>query len=217
MLGLYPLARWCLNKRSTTGRSIWLQKMTTLSFRSRLAHAQFEILHPFKDGNGRIGRMLIPLLLYQRGTLSRPMFYLSEYLESHRDIYYDALLAITENGDWQGWLEFFLNALTVQAGLNLSKVQQIIGLYEELKQKFIGTTHSQFAVPALDTFFMRPMVNATDFARFSTIENRVTANGLLGQLCNEGLIRRIRPGSGRSPAVYALPELINITEGRAVF
>lgn len=181
-----------------------------------IAHAQFEILHPFKDGNGRIGRMLIPLLLFQRKTLSRPMFYLSEYLETHRDQYYDGLLAITDNGNWQGWIEFFLNAIILQADANLVKVKQILELYDKLKLRFIGATHSQFAVPSLDAFFMRPILNATDFSRLAGIENRVTANGILSQIKQDKLIIRIRESSGRSPAVFALPDLINIAEGRTV-
>jgi Fic family protein len=181
-----------------------------------IAHAQFEILHPFKDGNGRIGRMLIPLLLFQRKTLSRPMFYLSEYLETHRDQYYDGLLAITDNGNWQGWVEFFLNAIILQADANLVKVKQILELYDRLKLRFIGATHSQFAVPSLDAFFMRPILNATDFSRLAGIENRVTANGILSQIKQDKLIIRIRESSGRSPAVFALPDLINIAEGRTV-
>lgn len=181
-----------------------------------VAHAQFEILHPFKDGNGRIGRMIIPLLLFQRQTLSRPMFYLSEFLESHRSQYYDALLNITAKDDWQSWIEFFLGAIISQADVNLEKVKNILALYEGKKQKFIEATRSQFAVPALDAFFMRPIINTTDFATHTGIENRVTANGIITQLHNEGLIRRVRKGAGRTPSVFALPELINITEGREV-
>lgn len=181
-----------------------------------IAHAQFEILHPFKDGNGRIGRMLIPLLLFQRKTLSRPMYYLSEYLESHRDLYYDGLLAITANGNWQGWIEFFLNAIVVQADANLIKVKQMFELYYTLKQRFIESTHSQFAVPALDAFFTRPIINATDFSRLAGIENRMTANGILSQIKQDQLIIRLRESSGRTPAVFALPDLINIAEGRKV-
>ena len=181
-----------------------------------VAHAQFEILHPFKDGNGRIGRMIIPLVLFERKALSRPMFYLSEFLESNRAEYYDGLLNITKNGDWQAWIEFFLTAIISQAGVNLEKVRNILALYEGKKQKFIEATRSQFAVPALDAFFMRPIINTTDFATYTGIENRVTANGIITQLHNEGLIRRVRKGAGRTPSVFALPELINITEGREV-
>jgi Fic family protein len=182
-----------------------------------VAHAQFEILHPFKDGNGRIGRMLIPLMLYQRRALSRPMFYLSEYLEAHRDIYYDRLLAITEDGDWQGWLTFFIDALTSQAEANFGKVRQVRDLYEEMRQRFVEITHSQFAMAAVDAFFSRPIIAATDFHEAAGFNTRVTANNMLRQLEGEGLVRRLREGAGRTPAIYAMPQLINITEGRPVF
>ena len=72
-----------------------------------IIHAQFELIHPFSDGNGRIGRLLIPLFLYSRGRLTRPMFYISEYLESHRDIYYEKLRCLSESKDWNKWVDFF--------------------------------------------------------------------------------------------------------------
>ncbi|QCI79009.1 Fic family protein [Hankyongella ginsenosidimutans] len=117
-----------------------------------VAHAQFEILHPFKDGNGRIGRMLIPLVLYQRRALSRPMFYMSEYLEAHRDDYYDRLLGITAHKDWHGWLTFFLQGMVEQAEANLAKVKSIRDLYEETKRSVIDLTHSQYAMAVVDAF-----------------------------------------------------------------
>jgi Fic family protein len=182
-----------------------------------VAHAQFEILHPFKDGNGRIGRMLIPLLLYQRRALSRPMFYLSEHLEAHRDTYYDRLLAITDERDWQGWVEFFIEAVTVQAESNLAKVRDIRDLYDDMRRRFLAVTHSQFAVGAVDAFFARPVISATAFREMVGFNTRVTANAMLRQLEAEGLIRRLREGAGPTPAIYTLPQLINITEGRPVF
>lgn len=182
-----------------------------------VAHAQFEILHPFKDGNGRIGRMLIPLLLYKRGALSRPMFYLSEFLEAHRDVYYDHLLAITANGDWQAWLEFFVTAVVSQAEANLGKVRAIRELYETRRHQFVETTHSQFAERAVDAFFARPIIRASDFRELAGFNSRITANNVLRQLEAAGLIRRVREGAGPLPAIYALPELINIAEGRTVF
>jgi Fic family protein len=172
-----------------------------------VVHAQFEILHPFKDGNGRIGRMLIPLLLFQRGLLSRPMFYLSEYLESHRDEYYDRLLLITDQGDWQGWIEFFTKGVILQADTNLAKAQQMLTLYNDLKPKFIEATRSQFAVPALDAFFRKPLINSTDFATRTGINNRVTANGILKTLAERQLIQVFRAGAGRKPNIYMLSDL----------
>jgi Fic family protein len=182
-----------------------------------VVHAQFEILHPFKDGNGRIGRMLIPLLLFQRGLLSRPMFYLSEYLESNRQEYYDRLLRVTDEGDWQGWIEFFTNGVILQADTNLAKAQKILALYNDLKTKFIEGTHSQYAVPALDAFFRKPIINSTDFATRSGIPTRFTSNAILKTLTDLELIQIFRPGSGRNPNIYILSELLNIAEGRDVF
>lgn len=182
-----------------------------------VAHAQFEIIHPFKDGNGRIGRMLIPLVLYQRQALSRPMFYMSEYLEAHREEYYDRLLGITDNKNWHGWITFFLQGIVEQAEANLAKVRNIRDLYEETRKAVVELTHSQYAMAAVDVFFTRPIISGTAFAEAASFNNRVTANNMLRQLEADGLITRIREGSGRTPAIYAMPRLINIAEGKPVF
>jgi Fic family protein len=182
-----------------------------------VAHAQFEILHPFKDGNGRIGRMLIPLVLYQRQALSRPMFYMSEYLETHRDDYYDRLLGITSHNDWHGWLTFFLEGMIEQAEANLAKVKSIRDLYEETRRFVVDLTHSQYAMAVVDAFFTSPIISGTKFAQAAGFNNRVTANNMLRQLERNQIITKIREGSGRTPAIYAFPRLINIAEGKAVF
>jgi Fic family protein len=181
-----------------------------------IVHAQFEILHPFKDGNGRIGRLLIPLFLYAKKSLNRPMFYLSEYLETHRDEYYDGLLAVTEENNWQNWIEYFLQAIAVQSNINISKVKEILDLYENQKTKFIDTTHSQYAIPALDAFFNSPIINSVYFIELSGIPNKITGNDLLRKLVKSGSISILRKGRGRMPTVYALPDLINIAEGKKV-
>jgi Fic family protein len=195
---------------------IWREDEDPL-LQTAVAHAQFEILHPFKDGNGRIGRMLIPLILFKRHALSRPMFYMSEYLEAHRQEYYDRLLAITEQGDWHGWLTFFLTGLISQAEANLSKVQSIRDLYEETQRRVLEITHSQYSMASVDAFFGHPIISGTAFAARAGFNNRVTANGMLRQLEAGGVITKIREGAGRTPAVYALPQLINLAEGRPIF
>jgi Fic family protein len=78
-------------------------------------HAQFELIHPYVDGNGRLGRIIIPLILYGKKVLSSPMFYLSAYLETHREEYYERLNAISRERDWTGWITFFLKAVIEQA------------------------------------------------------------------------------------------------------
>jgi len=182
-----------------------------------IAHAQFEILHPFKDGNGRIGRMLIPLILYKRKALSRPMFYMSQYLEENRTEYYDRLLGITNSGDWKGWVDFFVAAMTTQAENNLAKVRLIRDLYDETQKQVVDITHSQFSMATVNTLFEKPVISSTMFADLAGFNNRVTANNMLRQLAAENVITRIREGGGRTPAVYAFLELVNIAEGRDIF
>ena len=183
-------------------------------------HAQFELLHPFKDGNGRIGRILIPLFLFQKKALSQPMFYLSEYLEAHRDEYYQRLKAISQEGDWNGWIAFFLRAITVQAKQNSERVKAIMGLYEVMKIRVHEITHSQYSVHLLDELFSRPIFKTTDlvsrFKRELDIHEKTTP-GLLRQLKEAGVLMELQPGKGRRAAVLCFPELINLAEGRAVF
>ena len=89
-----------------------------------IAKAQFELIHPFLDGNGRLGRMLVPIFLFEKELLADPMFYLSAYLEEHRDLYYRRLQAVSQENDWNGWVAFFLTALVEQAETNLLKTQK---------------------------------------------------------------------------------------------
>ena len=182
-----------------------------------IVHAQFELLHPFKDGNGRIGRLLIPLFLYSKKRLSSPMFYLSDYLESNRDEYYERLANISGQGDWTGWIKFFLRAIVQQAETNLRRVRRIMALYEDTKTNIREITHSQHSPLLLDGIFDRPIFNATDFAQRTGI-NKQTLHGLLRQLTGEaGPLIVLQEGQGRRPAIYAFPQLLNICEGRDVF
>ena len=105
-------------------------------------HAEFEALHPFLDGNGRLGRMLIPLLLWQWGVIQRPHFYVSGYLESHREEYYEGLLSVSRDRDWTAWVRFFLEALRIQAEESLAKTQGVLALYEDLKGRVPEMTRS---------------------------------------------------------------------------
>ena len=184
-----------------------------------VVHAQFELLHPLKDGNGRIGRILIPLFLYQKRALSQPMFYLSEFLEAHREEYYMRLKAISAEGDWNGWIAFFLQAIVIQAGQNSSRVTAIQSLYEEMKMAIQAATHSQYTVHVLDAIFSKPIFRSSDltaklFSEFGIHEK--TTPGLLRQMKDAGILRELQAGSGRRPATLCFPRLINLAEGREV-
>ena len=180
-----------------------------------ILHAEFEAIHPFLDGNGRIGRLLVPLFLVDKGLLSSPDFYVSAYLEANRQEYYDRLLAVSQDGDWTGWAAFFLKALTEQARDNESKAKAILNLYQSKKKWIIEKTHSQYAVRALDWFFNRPIFKTSDFVASVGIR-KATAERIVRVARDEGLLTQLLPGSGRRPAILAFSDLINITEGRTV-
>ena len=181
-----------------------------------LLHAEFEALHPFLDGNGRLGRMMIPLFLHQAGIIQQPMFYISAYLEKHRDEYYERLNAVSRSNDWSGWCTFFLKVVQIQAEENLAKAQAILDLYNRMKILFAELTHSQYAIHALDWVFERPIFKSSDFVRSAMIPNP-TAKRILGVLKVEGILRELQPGSGRRAATIAYPALLNIAEGYDAF
>lgn len=174
-------------------------------------HAQFEIIHPFLDGNGRLGRILIPLYLFQKNVLSSPVFYLSEYFENNRDEYYQKLRNITNNGDWQSWIEFFLTATYEQANNNLDKVKRIIKLYDNLKFKYTEVLHSQYSIKILDTIFMKPIITIPDIQKLTSITGSTITN-IMKELVNSKLIDVLVPGRGRKPTIYILSQLINIIQ-----
>jgi Fic family protein len=181
-----------------------------------VVHAQFEILHPFLDGNGRIGRLIVPLYLFEKKILSRPMFYLSSYLDEHKDEYIENLRQLgTSVGSWNNWIRFFLRAITEQAHANYAKARQVLDLYEKLKQQVIRETHSQFAVPLLDRIFERPIFQGSHLAG-DNMPSRMTTTNLLSRLKRIGMLKVVREGSGRRAQVLALPELVNLCEGREV-
>lgn len=181
-----------------------------------MLHAEFEALHPFLDGNGRLGRMFVPLFLFSEKLIRSPVFYISAYLEARRDVYYGKLLEISKGDAWTSWCSFFLEAIAEQAEENRQKAEAILKLYEKERTRFVDLTHSQHAVEALDFLFMRPIFQASAFTIESGIP-RATANRILKTLRDNGLFRVIRQSEGRRPAVLAFRELLNIAEGREVF
>lgn len=180
-----------------------------------ILHAEFEALHPFLDGNGRLGRMLVPLFLWQRGMIRQPMFYISAFFEARRDLYYEKLLAVSRDDDWTGWCGFFLTAVQTQAEDNLKKTQGILTLYERMKRELPELTRSQYAVRALDWIFERPIFKGSSFVSGAGIP-APTARRFLKLLRDESILQDLSPASGRRAAVLAFPALLNIAEGREV-
>jgi Fic family protein len=180
-----------------------------------VTHAEFEAIHPFLDGNGRLGRLLIPLFLYEKKILNSPNFYMSAYLESNREEYYARLLSVSRSGDWTGWCAFFLRALISQAGDNTAKAQAILTLYKDRKDWIASATKSQFGVKILDWIFERPIFKIGDVVAASGVPKE-SVNRIVRILRSEGALAEMRAAAGRRPAVYAFRALLNIAEGRDV-
>ena len=178
-----------------------------------ILHVEFEALHPFLDGNGRLGRLLAPLFLWQHSVIARPMFYVSAYFEARRDAYYERLLAVSRDGDWTGWCRFFLEAVRAQAEDNLAKARAILELYDDTKRRLPDLTRSRYAVLALDWMFQHPIFGGADFATRAGIPAG-TARRLLKVLSEDGVLRVVRPGRGRRTAIFAFLHLPDVAEGR---
>ncbi len=179
-------------------------------------HAEFEALQPFLDGNGRLGRMLVPLFLWQRGLIGQPMFPISAYLGARRGAYYEWLLAVSRDNDWTGWCRFFLKAVRSQAEENLEKTLAILDLYEDMKRRMADATRSRHASRILDWIFERPVFNRSHFKANAGLSPR-TAHRLLSRLRDDGILRVHSPGRGRRGAILLFPDLLNIAEGRDIF
>lgn len=174
-----------------------------------LAHLEFEALHPFKDGNGRVGRMLIPLNLWDKRKISGPHFYISRYLEENRDEYLERLRRTSANGEWTEWVIFFLEAIEAQAKQNIEVAERVRQLYEEMKTTFQRILASQWIVVALDYVFEKPIFRNSAFTATSGIPTQ-TAHRLTKSLSEKGLLSVIEPASGRRAALYAFTPLLEV-------
>ena len=180
-----------------------------------ILHAEFEALHPFLDGNGRIGRMLVPLFLWQHGLIRRPVFYISAYLEGRRDRYYDGLLRVSRDDDWTGWCRFFLDGIRAQAEEDRGKAQAIIRLFDETARWFTSVTRSRDAIDWLRWVFANPIFSTG--APLDTYVPKRTAQRWVEVLCEAKVLREMTVAGGRRPRIVLFPELLNIVEGSEVF
>lgn len=176
-----------------------------------LIHAQFEMIHPFDDGNGRIGRILIPLILTKKECLVSPSLYISQYLESHREEYYLRLARISSQADWLGWIRFFLEAIVTQANNNLDIIRQVIQLYETKKREITELLHSDQAIHIVDLLFDVPVFRATDVHLRLGIQ-RQRAAAYIRALKEAGIVREVRPAMGRRAAMLSFDDLWRITD-----
>ncbi len=177
--------------------------------RTALTHVEFEALHPFEDGNGRIGRMLITLMLWKLGIIAQPNFFVSGYFEANKDEYIARMRAVSADGDWTGWIVFFLRAMHAQAAVNISTADRIFALYSDMRERFRETLNSQFHDQAMDFVFASPVFRNDRFVDRSGIP--VSSARLLSRrLVDAGFLRTIEGSAGRRAALYAFDPLLDL-------
>ena len=162
-----------------------------LLLRAGLAHVQFETIHPFSDGNGRVGRLLITLLLCRAGVLREPLLYLSLYLKQHRERYYELLNYVRQSGDWEEWLAFFLEGVQVTATGAVDAAQQIAQMFQESHNR-IETTgrRAGSAIRVHEALKARPILHLSEVCSLTTL-SFPTATRAMELLVEQGIAREI--------------------------
>jgi Fic family protein len=174
-----------------------------------IMHAQFEIIHPFCDGNGRTGRILIPLFLWYKKRISSPMFYISEYFDENRDQYVENLRKISDVKDWEYWILFFLEAVATQAKRNSEKATQVLNLYHAMREKIAKLTKSPKASLVLDALFITPVIRTSSFIKLTGLKPQ-TAHRIIALLKQEKILSSIVKSSGRTPEVLVFDDLFEL-------
>lgn len=163
---------------------------TPALIRMAYIHYQFETIHPFMDGNGRIGRLLIPLLLIHGGQLSEPLLYLSAFFERHRSTYYDLLLAVSQHGTWADWVEFFLQGVAVQARDGLVRARRLQDLQGQWRAQLLSTGRSGNLIRLMEELFHSPVLTISDAINVLGVSHTAAASNLQ-RLVEAGMVEEI--------------------------
>lgn len=175
-----------------------------------LLHSQFETIHPFLDGNGRLGRLVVVFFLVARGRLPSPLLYLSAYLEAHRSAYYAALQTIREAGDPLPWLDLFLTAVRSQAEDAVTRAARILEIREDYRARIQGMG-SPNAASLVEMVCVNPIITARS-AEDSLDVTRPTALRLLTAMERHGVLEQINPGA-RGQRRYVAREIMDVVTG----
>ncbi len=177
-----------------------------------ITHTHFEAIHPFLDGNGRVGRLLITLLLVTRGILPSPLLYLSAYFEATRDQYYAHLLAVTERGEWEEWLTYFLRGVVLQSDDALERIERLEDLLAGWRHELAGS-RSRLPERALDLFAENPFWTVGGVAERLEVAFTTAQRGI-NRLEAAGIVCRV--GEGRRNRVYCAEAILTILEEPSV-
>jgi len=158
--------------------------------KAALSHAQFETIHPFLDGNGRLGRLLITLLLCSEGVLREPMLYLSLYFKTHREVYYDLLQRVRTEGDWEAWLRFFAEGVVETAESAVSAARSLVDLFEKDRQLIQARGSTGSALQIHHALQGRPITSISRVAKETGL-SVPTVGSALQVLCELGIAREL--------------------------
>ncbi len=172
-----------------------------------LIHAQFESIHPFLDGNGRVGRLLITFWLCSEKILSQPLLYLSYYFKSNRIEYYDRLMTVRKDGDWEGWIKFFLRGVASVSDEATESAKLIIQLKEKYSQVLSEKTNNNY-IRLLDHLFETPFISKNNAAEFLQI-SYPTASAIIEEFVRQNILTDITPHQQRNKR-YCFVEYVNI-------
>ncbi len=162
--------------------------------RAALIHYQFEAIHPFLDGNGRVGRLLVALLLSEWGLMSNPMLNLSEYIERYRQQYYDLLLEVSQKGSWQDWIKFFLRGIRDQSRNGVNRLEVLQVLRTNFEPLVAANRNPKRMASVIDFLFSRPILSVKQLAVELTIPVK-TAGDYIDQLVLAGVLKEITGNS----------------------
>jgi Fic family protein len=172
-------------------------------------HYQFEAIHPFLDGNGRIGRLLMPLLLCKEGALSEPLLYLSAFFERNRNEYYRLLLAASQAGSWADWISFFLRGVADQSRDAVARSARLLKLWQTYREEFQSARSSALQLRLVDELFAYPAITATGAAKFLNVTHR-SAQLNIDKLIRKGILKE---ATGRQRnRVFVASDIIKIIE-----
>ena len=174
-----------------------------------LIHYQFEAIHPFLDGNGRIGRLLITLFLCQRDILTKPLLYLSAFFERHHQEYYQYLLDVSQRGAWRQWIEFFLQAVVEQSGDAVKRARRLLDLHLNYYQISLERRLPPTAGQLVELIFMKPVLNARVAQEYLKV-TFPAAQKAINALEEEGILAEIT--GGKRNKAYAAKEILKILE-----
>lgn len=175
-----------------------------------LAHYQFEVIHPFLDGNGRIGRLLIPLMLVLRGALSQPLLYLSAYFEQYRSQYYDNLLVTSQTGDLMPWISFFLSGVRRQARDAEERTVRLVELQHDMRTALLEEGRPNSVVRLAEYLFSVPVVSASRVSQILDV-TRPTAHAAIEVLVERGDLEEVT-GRERN-RIYEAPRIFDAVYG----